>query len=102
MDIASLILKNNILEVYDAVKSAKQKAQKGLGPTLIEAVTFRMRGHEEASGTDYISKKILYLYYLDYLVFRLGVKPRKTAHRLIFDNLKKKIKTDGGGGEIPV
>ena len=49
---------NNVLEVYNAIKLAKQNALKGKGPTLIEAITFRMRGHEEASGIKYVPKKL--------------------------------------------
>ncbi|MGH1364468.1 MAG: alpha-ketoacid dehydrogenase subunit alpha/beta [Calditrichia bacterium] len=49
---------NNVLEVYETVKKAADKARKGGGPTLIEAVTFRMRGHEEASGVKYIPKEL--------------------------------------------
>ncbi|HQV31342.1 MAG TPA: thiamine pyrophosphate-dependent dehydrogenase E1 component subunit alpha, partial [Calditrichia bacterium] len=42
---------NDILAVYQAVSEAAKRARDGEGPTLIEAMTFRMRGHEEASGT---------------------------------------------------
>lgn len=44
---------NNILEVIDTVRYWKQKLSKGNGPVLLECLTFRMRGHEEASGTKY-------------------------------------------------
>lgn len=44
---------NNILEVIDAVTKARKLAVNGT-PVLIEAKTFRMRGHEEASGTAYV------------------------------------------------
>lgn len=44
---------NNILEVISAMKEARKLALKGQ-PVLIEAMTFRMRGHEEASGTAYV------------------------------------------------
>ncbi len=44
---------NDIFEVMDVVSEAKDKALQG-EPTLIEARTFRMRGHEEASGTFYV------------------------------------------------
>lgn len=44
---------NNIFEVMDAVEKARKDALAGT-PTLIEATTFRMRGHEEASGTFYV------------------------------------------------
>jgi 2-oxoisovalerate dehydrogenase E1 component len=44
---------NDIFEVMDAVSKARENALNG-EPTLIEAKTFRMRGHEEASGTFYV------------------------------------------------
>lgn len=44
---------NNIFEVMDTVDKARKLALKG-EPVLIEAKTFRMRGHEEASGTHYV------------------------------------------------
>jgi 2-oxoisovalerate dehydrogenase E1 component len=44
---------NNILEVYHAIKEIKQEIQKNPRPILLECLTFRMRGHEEASGTKY-------------------------------------------------
>jgi 2-oxoisovalerate dehydrogenase E1 component len=44
---------NNILEVYEAVKKIAAAIRKNPRPVLLECVTFRMRGHEEASGTKY-------------------------------------------------
>ena len=44
---------NNILEVYTTVKKLAQKIRKKAQPILLEFKTFRMRGHEEASGTKY-------------------------------------------------
>lgn len=44
---------NNILEVYHAVKKIGEDIRKNPRPVLLECVTFRMRGHEEASGTKY-------------------------------------------------
>ncbi len=44
---------NNILEVYHTVKTAADKIRKKPQPILIECNTFRIRGHEEASGTKY-------------------------------------------------
>ncbi|WP_020403070.1 alpha-ketoacid dehydrogenase subunit alpha/beta [Gracilimonas tropica] len=44
---------NNIFEVMETVSKARELALKG-EPVLIEAKTFRMRGHEEASGTHYV------------------------------------------------
>lgn len=49
---------NNLLEVYRAVKAAREYCIKEQKPILIEAMTFRMRGHEEASGTKYVPKEL--------------------------------------------
>jgi 2-oxoisovalerate dehydrogenase E1 component len=45
---------NDLLAVTVAVGEAADRARRGEGPTLIEAKTYRMRGHEEASGTGYV------------------------------------------------
>lgn len=45
---------NNILTVYDTVKGVREYCLKNQKPYLIECMTFRMRGHEEASGTKYV------------------------------------------------
>lgn len=44
---------NNILEVYGKVAELKASISENPRPVLLECVTFRMRGHEEASGTKY-------------------------------------------------
>ena len=49
---------NNILEVYETIKEVKEKILKKPQPYLIECMTFRMRGHEEASGTKYVPKEL--------------------------------------------
>lgn len=49
---------NNILDVYHAVDTAAKKMRKNPKPILIEAMTFRMRGHEEASGTKYVPQEL--------------------------------------------
>jgi 2-oxoisovalerate dehydrogenase E1 component len=45
---------NDLLAVHQAVSAAAERGRAGDGPTLIEFKTFRMRGHEEASGTAYV------------------------------------------------
>lgn len=45
---------NDVLAVIEAVGAAAGRARAGEGPTLLEMKTFRMRGHEEASGTKYV------------------------------------------------
>ncbi len=49
---------NNIIEVYNTIKEARTYCIKEQKPILIEAMTFRMRGHEEASGTKYVPKEL--------------------------------------------
>src|ERR1035437_3831423 len=49
---------NNILEVYDTVKNLAESIRKNPRPILLECITFRMRGHEEASGTKYVDPKL--------------------------------------------
>lgn len=50
---------NNILEVYDTVRLLAESLRKQHRPVLLECRTFRMRGHEEASGTKYVPKQLL-------------------------------------------
>lgn len=49
---------NNILEVYQTIRDARTYCIKEQKPFLVEAMTFRMRGHEEASGTKYVPKEL--------------------------------------------
>lgn len=49
---------NNVLEVYDTIRQAAYSMRKNPRPMLIEAMTFRMRGHEEASGTKYVPQEL--------------------------------------------
>jgi 2-oxoisovalerate dehydrogenase E1 component len=49
---------NDLPAVLAAVTSAAERARRGDGPTLLEFKTFRMRGHEEASGTAYVPKHL--------------------------------------------
>ena len=50
---------NNILEVYKAVKDIKEQNLKKSKPVILECMTFRMRGHEEASGTKYVQDELM-------------------------------------------
>ncbi|HCR53752.1 MAG TPA: dehydrogenase [Cytophagales bacterium] len=87
---------NNILEVYDTVKTLAESIRKKPRPVLLEAITFRMRGHEEASGTKYVPKKLMddwakkdpLVNYQNYLI-KEGVIDSKYV-----DDLTKKIKRE--------
>lgn len=50
---------NSLPEVIEAVAQARDYAIAEQKPILIEAMTFRMRGHEEASGTAYVPKELM-------------------------------------------
>jgi 2-oxoisovalerate dehydrogenase E1 component len=50
---------NNILEVYDTIRLLSENIRENPRPVLIECMTFRMRGHEEASGIKYVPKELL-------------------------------------------
>ncbi len=49
---------NNILEVYSTINDIAQNIRQKPRPVLVECMTFRMRGHEEASGTKYIPQEL--------------------------------------------
>lgn len=49
---------NNIIEVYNTIREARNYCIQEQKPVLIEAMTFRMRGHEEASGTKYVPQHL--------------------------------------------
>jgi 2-oxoisovalerate dehydrogenase E1 component len=49
---------NNVLEVYDTVRRLAEDLRQNPRPVLLEALTFRMRGHEEASGTKYVPQEL--------------------------------------------
>jgi 2-oxoisovalerate dehydrogenase E1 component len=50
---------NNILEVYETIKGVRDYCINNQKPYLIECTTFRMRGHEEASGVKYVPKELM-------------------------------------------
>jgi 2-oxoisovalerate dehydrogenase E1 component len=53
---------NNLLQVYDTIKGVREYCTRHQKPYLIEAMTFRMRGHEEASGTKYVPQNLFELW----------------------------------------
>lgn len=49
---------NNILEVHRTVREIAAKMRADRKPVILECMTFRMRGHEEASGTKYVPQEL--------------------------------------------
>ena len=56
---AHQIYGNNIVEVYQKISEIAASVRKNPRPVLIEFITFRRRGHEEASGTKYVPKELI-------------------------------------------
>lgn len=50
---------NNILEVVHTLREVAASIRRRPRPVLVECMTFRMRGHEEASGTKYVPKELM-------------------------------------------
>lgn len=94
---------NNILDVYTKVNALCKSMRQRPRPILLEFKTFRMRGHEEASGTKYVPKRLLEEWaardplenYLEYLHSKkilseeAEVVIKKEFIHEIDDNLKK-------------
>lgn len=49
---------NNLLEVYHSISELAEELRQRPRPVLVECLTFRMRGHEEASGTKYVPQEL--------------------------------------------
>ena len=49
---------NNVLAVFDTIKGVREYCINNQKPYLVECMTFRMRGHEEASGTKYVPPQL--------------------------------------------
>jgi len=87
---------NNFFEVVDSIQKARVSAINGK-PVLIEAKTFRMRGHEEASGTFYVPDEEFEKWrvldpihrYEEWMI-RSGI----LSHTDEFDEIKKDIKAE--------
>ncbi len=50
---------NDLMAVMQSVAAAARRARSGDGPTLLEMKTFRVRGHEEASGVKYVPSELI-------------------------------------------
>ena len=87
---------NNIVEVYSALNSLAESIRKNPRTVLVECLTFRMRGHEEASGTKYVPKDLMNYWgrrdpvdnYESYL-FKEGILTNEEIH-----SIREKIRGD--------
>ena len=87
---------NNILEVYKAVKDIKNQIAEKPKPVILECMTFRMRGHEEASGTKYVPKDLMEQWAkLDPLEnYESFLLKERIITKSVIDSLNKKIKNE--------
>lgn len=91
---------NNIISVYDTIKGVRDYCLQKQRPYIVECTTFRMRGHEEASGTKYIPKYLFEIWerkdpverFRDFLLEE-DVLTEKTA-ALIADDIKHHIESE--------
>ena len=91
---------NNLLAVYDTIKGVREFCIKHQKPYLIECMTFRMRGHEEASGTKYVPQDLFRLWeqkdpiknYEHYLINAGVLSEMKVAE--IRNEFKEKIESE--------
>nr|WP_083564851.1 dehydrogenase E1 component subunit alpha/beta [Sinomicrobium oceani] len=94
---------NNILEVYLKISELTESMRENPRPVLVEFMTFRMRGHEEASGTKYVPEDLLALWelrdplanYRDFLHRRgvLGESEDMTIRRQITSQIQQGLQT---------
>lgn len=85
---------NNVLEVYDTIKGVRKHCVNNQKPYLVECMTFRMRGHEEASGTKYVPKELFEEWtekdpVKNYEEYLLG---QKVLHQTNIEKIKDELK----------
>ncbi len=83
---------NDVIAVYEAVKSAVERARNGGGPTLIEAKTYRIKGHFVGDPTLYRKKKEVQEYWRIEPIGRFEKRLEKMG--MLTDEEKEKIKSE--------
>jgi len=91
---------NNVLEVCETVKKLRKKIVNGSGPFLVEALTFRVRGHEEASGIKYVSPSLIEEWKRKDPILKLEKKLLKD--RIITQDYIEKINLDFSQKILPI
>jgi 2-oxoisovalerate dehydrogenase E1 component len=84
---------NNILTVYDTIKGVKDYCLNKQKPYLVECTTFRMRAHEEASGTKYIPKYLFEIWEKKdpVVTFRQFLEDQKILNEELTEQLNHKM-----------
>ena len=99
---------NNILEVYETVSKLAAEMRENPEPVLLECLTYRVRGHEEASGVKYVPKEEIEAWqqrdpvnnFADHLINKgwLTAEERKTMEKSIKKEIATGLKV---AGEMP-
>lgn len=94
---------NNILEVVHTLREAAESIRRRPRPILVECMTFRMRGHEEASGTKYVPKDLMETWekkdpvvnYEKWLLAEgiLGAAQKEAKHQAIKQEIAQAVET---------
>lgn len=87
---------NNILEVYTKVQALVEDMRVNPRPVLLEFKTFRMRGHEEASGTKYVPQDLMDAWALKDPIenFKTFLESEGVLNDTINDTLKEEFKQE--------
>jgi 2-oxoisovalerate dehydrogenase E1 component len=87
---------NNILDVFNLITELKASMVENPRPILLEFKTFRMRGHEEASGTKYVPQELMDLWAAKDPVdnYRSFLYQNEILSKEIDDSIQQEIKTD--------
>ena len=99
---------NNLLTVYDTLRGIRTYCTKYQRPYLVECMTFRMRGHEEASGVKYVppalledwAKKDPVINYENWLRGQNILSEEDVVH--IREEIRQYIETELGKADEPV
>jgi 2-oxoisovalerate dehydrogenase E1 component len=99
---------NNILEVYETVSKLAAEMRENPEPVLLECLTYRVRGHEEASGVKYVPKEEIEAWqqrdpvnnFADHLISKgwLSAEERKKMEKTIKKEIETGLKV---AGEMP-
>ncbi|CAM3936818.1 thiamine pyrophosphate-dependent enzyme [Flavobacterium antarcticum] len=87
---------NNILEVFNKLSELKKSMIETPRPVLLEFKTFRMRGHEEASGTKYVPQELMDMWAIKDPVenYRAFLKDEKVLSEELDEELHAEIKLE--------
>jgi TPP-dependent pyruvate/acetoin dehydrogenase alpha subunit len=87
---------NDVFAVYDAAKAAIERARGGGGVTLLEVVTFRMKGHAEHDNASYVPPELVEEWKAKDPIarFERALMQNGTAAQSEFDDVQKRVREE--------